>query len=74
MNWPKEGPLQLPALSMKITDVAVKTSGTLKVNRTEEMIELDVPEDNRDPIATVIELTVDGKAFEIQPVNVTLDK
>jgi alpha-L-fucosidase len=70
MNWPKEGPLQIPALSMKITDVAVKTGGTLKVNRTKEMIELDIPEDNRDPIATVIELTVDGKAFEIQPVNV----
>ena len=69
MNWQKEGPLQLPALSMKITDVAVKTGGTLKVNRTKEMIELNVPKDNRDPIATVIELTVDGKAFEIQPVK-----
>jgi alpha-L-fucosidase len=74
MNWPKERPLQIPALSMKITDVAVKTGGTLKVNQTKEMIELDIPQDNRDPIATVIELTVDGKAFEIQPVNVALYK
>ncbi|GAI07799.1 unnamed protein product, partial [marine sediment metagenome] len=32
--------------------------------------ELDVPKENRDPIATVIELTVDGKAFEIEPVKI----
>ena len=74
MNWPKEGPLQIPALAMKIADVAVKTGGTLKVNRTKEMIELDVPKDNRNAIATIIELIMDGKAFKIQPVNVTLDK
>ena len=70
MNWPKEGPLQIPAVPMKITNAAVKTGGTVKMSRTEGMIELDIPEDNRNSIATVIELTVDGKAFEIQPVKI----
>jgi len=68
MNWPEEGPLQIPVGQMKITKASLKTGGTVKMSRTEGAIELDIPKDNRDPIVTVIELTVDGKAFEIQPV------
>ena len=43
------------------------------MNQTEKMIELDVAKENRDPIATVIELTVEGKAFEIEPVKVVTE-
>ena len=70
MNWPEDGALQIPAMGMKIKKASVKTDGTVKMSRTEGIVELDVPKENRDPIATVIELTVDGKAFEIEPVKI----
>ena len=70
MNWPSDGPLKIPAAGIKVKKAKVKTGGTVKMSRTEKMVELDVPEENRDPIATVIELTVDGKAFKIEPVKI----
>jgi len=70
MNWPKGRPLKIPAAQMKIKKASAKSGGTVKMSRKEGMIELDVSQENRDPIATVIELTVDGKAFEIKPVKV----
>jgi len=73
MNWPKEGPLQIPAAGIKVKKAKVKTGGTVKMIRTEKMIELDISKDNQDPIATVIELTVEGKAFEIEPVKVVTE-
>ena len=72
MNWPSEGPLQIPTLSMKVTKAKVKTGGSVKMSRTEGMIELDVAQENRKPIATIIELTVNGKAFEIEPVEMVI--
>ena len=70
MNWPKDGPLKIPAVGMTVKKAAVKTGGSVKMIRTEKMIELNVSHENRNPIATVIELTVDGKAFEIKPVKI----
>jgi alpha-L-fucosidase len=69
MNWPAEGPLQIPALSMKITNAEVKSGGTVKMTPAEKMIELDIAKDTRDTIATVIELTVEGNAVEIEPLD-----
>jgi alpha-L-fucosidase len=70
MNWPSDGPLKIPAVGMTVKKAAVKSGGSVKMSRTEKMIELDVSQENRNPIATVIELTVDGKAFEIKPVKI----
>jgi len=67
MNWPEEGPLLLPAVA---TVRAIKGLSTAEatMKRTDVGIAIDVPAAGRDPIATVIELTVDGSAFEIAPV------
>ena len=73
MNWPKDGPLQIPAVGMKVKKAKVKTGGTVKMIQKEGMIELNISKDNQDPIATVIELTIDGKAFEIEPVKVVTE-
>jgi alpha-L-fucosidase len=70
MNWPKDGPLKIPAAGIKIKKAKVKTGGSVTMSQTEGTIELDVAQENREPIATVIELTVDGKAFEIKPVKI----
>lgn len=72
MNWPKKGPLQIPAVGVKIKKAKVKTGGTVKMKRSAETIELDVPKDDRDPVATIIELTVDGEAFDIKPAHLPL--
>lgn len=69
MNWPTDGPLQIPAPSMKIIGAEIKTGGSVKMGQTQKMVELDVAQTDRDPIATLIELTVDGKAFEIEPAS-----
>ncbi|MDH4201979.1 MAG: alpha-L-fucosidase [Phycisphaerae bacterium] len=71
MNWPKEGPLRIPVPSMKVTNIAIKSGGTVNVNRTEKAIELDVPADDRNSISTVIELTTDGNALQIKPVTIS---
>jgi alpha-L-fucosidase len=73
MNWPEDGPLQIPAVGIKVKKSKVKTGGTVKMSTTDGMIELDVAQENRDPIATVIELTVEGKAFEIDPVKIVTE-
>lgn len=70
MNWPQDGPLQIPALSMKITHAAVKSGGTVKMTQAEKMTELDIAKDTRDTIATVIELTVEGDAVTLESVDV----
>ncbi len=74
MNWPQEGSLRVPALPMKITHIAVKTGGSVKMNQLEKFIEIDVPAGSRDFITTIIELTLDGNAFEIPPVDVVLER
>ncbi|MHC4905542.1 MAG: alpha-L-fucosidase [Planctomycetota bacterium] len=72
MRWPNQGPFKIPALPVKIKGFGLKTEGTLRTALEEGMITIDVSESDRDPIATVIELTVQGKAFEISPVDVPL--
>ncbi len=68
MNWPEEGPLELPA-GVKIQAARLLSAGTLKTGRTDVGMTIEVSPEYRDPIATVIELTVDGRAFDIRPVG-----
>ena len=72
MNWPKEGPLRIPAPSMKFVKAAARNGGTIKVSQSEGWMEIEVSKKDRDPIVTVIELTVDGQAVELEPVDVVL--
>ena len=44
------------------------SGGQATMNRTADGITIDVPAAHRDPIATVIEMTVEGRAFDIAPV------
>ena len=70
MNWPDDGVLRIPAIDKKILHAEVKTGGSIKVSKVDRTIELSIAEKYRDPIATIIELTVDDEAFEIEPVKV----
>ena len=69
VSWPKPGALALPAIGNKITGARLLTGGTVTVKQSGEGIIIDAPLKDRQDIATVVELTVDGKAVDIPPVN-----
>lgn len=68
MGWPDEGPLHLPPIDRRIISIRTRTAGEADVQQTDEGITVQMAEADRDPIVTVIELVIDGEAFEIEPV------
>ena len=70
MNWPADNKLMLPSISQKITSYCALSSGRVVVKQSKDSIEIQLPPVDQDEIATVIELTVDGKAFDIKPMEV----
>lgn len=69
MQWPKDVPLLLPAIAQKITAIRTLTGGSTEVKQDDRGVALSLPAADRDPIATIVELTVAGKAFDIPPVT-----
>jgi alpha-L-fucosidase len=49
---------------------ALLTGGTVDVRQTERGIEIRVPEEDRDPLDTIIALELDGPAAELKPARV----
>ena len=70
MNLRDDGKLMLPGIGRKITSFRVPGSGQVLLKQSKDNIEINLPPAGRDEIATVIELTVDGKAFDIKPMEV----
>jgi alpha-L-fucosidase len=70
MNWPKDGPLVIPGSSIKVTQASLRTGGTATVRQTADGLAIDVSAADRKEIATIVELTVEGPAFDIEPVGV----
>jgi len=70
-EWSAGGPLPLPPIGTAIEKAENLSGGAVSAAPAEGGgILLSVPPEDRDPIATVIELTVAGKAFDIEPVPV----
>jgi len=74
-RWPAEGPLKLPPMGRKILDAQalgrqLPNGEKALIRQTESGVTVDVPKSDRDEIATVVVLTVDGQATEIPPVKV----
>ncbi len=69
MNWPGEK-LQLPAFGNSIISHTVMTGGEATVVQTDSAISVFVPKEDRQEIATIIVLTVEGQALDIPPVSV----
>ncbi len=59
-----------PNDNMKITSSKPLSGGTATAEQTDDGIAVMVTREQRDEIATVIELTVEGEAFGIRPVSV----
>jgi alpha-L-fucosidase len=68
MNWPDEGALEMPAISMEIKSSKVLSGGKANIVQTGKGITIDMAAGDRGDVATVIELTIAGKAFDIKPV------
>ena len=70
MNWQPNDRITLPAIERKIISHRSFGSGQLLLIQNKNDIEIRLPASDRDEIATVIELTIDGNAFDINPVDV----
>jgi alpha-L-fucosidase len=69
LNWPGDK-LVLPAIDKKITAGRLLAGGRLSLNQTAEGITISVPVADRQPIDTIVVLTLDGNALEIPPIVV----
>ncbi|MHB9022747.1 MAG: alpha-L-fucosidase [Armatimonadota bacterium] len=70
MKWPWKGPVVLPAISAKVIASRTLSGGKAEVVQRNDALMISLPAADRSPIVTVVELTVEGKAFDIPPVDV----
>ncbi|MBP7052149.1 MAG: alpha-L-fucosidase [Phycisphaerae bacterium] len=70
MNWRADGRLMLPGVGRKIVSCRAHDGGEMLLKQNEDAIEIHLESSERNEIAVVIELTVDGMAFTIDPVEV----
>jgi alpha-L-fucosidase len=67
LAWPGDT-ITLPALPKRVTDSSLLTGGTVSVRQTKEAVEIQVPARDRQEIDTIVKLTLDGPAGEIEPL------
>ncbi len=67
LKWSDE-PLTLPSLPAKVLSAKLLNGGKVGMTITDEGMTLSVDPADRDPVATVIELTVDRPAMDIAPI------
>jgi alpha-L-fucosidase len=60
--------ITLPGLPKKIVDSSLLTGGSISVRQTKDAIEITVPPQSRQEIDTIVKLTLDGSAAQIEPV------
>jgi alpha-L-fucosidase len=70
MNWHADSKLILPGIGQKIISYHTLDSGQVLVKQSKGSIEIHLSKSDRDETATVIELKIDGMAFDINPVEV----
>jgi len=71
MNWPDDSALELPAIAQRIIHSKTLSRGDATVKSSRAGITIDLPIGDRNEIATVIELTLDGNAFDITPLDIS---
>ncbi len=70
MSWQVDDRLVLPAIGRKVTGCRTLSGGRAILEQSDAGLEIALPEADRAEIATVIELTLDGAASTIDPVDV----
>jgi alpha-L-fucosidase len=75
MQWPRDGQvLKLPAIDQQITAARTMSAGEATVSQGDEAIEITLAQAHHQPIASVIELTVEGDALDIKPREVAQNR
>jgi len=69
-DWDKEGQLRLPSLGQEVLDFETLSEGRVQVELTDKGIQLSNSQPNEGRVASVVRLTVSGKAFDIEPRSV----
>ena len=67
LEWSGDA-ITLPALPKKVIDSSLLTGGTVSVRQTPDAIVIAVPAESRQEIDTIVKLTLDGPAADIEPV------
>jgi alpha-L-fucosidase len=70
--WPS-GELKLPPVGRKIISYKSLTGGTVQCQQTPENLIIRMPQAEHDPVATIIELILDGPAIDIQSIPTLLE-
>ncbi len=69
MSWP-EGEIELPPLPAIVEDFDVMTGGSATVKHNKKGLFINVPKESRDRLDTIIKLTINKKAEDIEPIRV----
>ncbi len=72
LDWPEEA-VTLPPLPKRIINATLLSGGALRVRQAEDAITIRVRPTYRDPIDTIVELTLDGPAADIEPLAIPSD-
>jgi alpha-L-fucosidase len=62
--------IELPAIDAKIKSAKLLAGGKVKYSQSSDGISITIPEKDRQPIVTVVELEIDSDASEIAPVSI----
>jgi alpha-L-fucosidase len=63
------GPVALPALPVAVRSARILNGPALKHTLEADTLSLDIPDGAWDPIATIIELAIDGDSMAIEPLK-----
>ena len=69
-SWKPEG-ITLPPLARQVTAGRVLSGGNVSVEQSTDQLRLQVSANDRKPISTVIEITLEGSAMDIAPIEVS---
>ncbi|AQT67588.1 Alpha-L-fucosidase [Anaerohalosphaera lusitana] len=71
MNWPTSSELALPPIPAKIENATLLTPGSdLAWSQSADRITLSLPDSQQDPVATIVELTLNTNTANLKPVDV----
>jgi hypothetical protein len=61
--------VKLPPINKKILNAKLLTGGSIEFKQNDAEIVLTIPQENRSEIDTIVQITIDGSATDIVPVN-----
>jgi alpha-L-fucosidase len=70
LNWHDKETLTFPDINKKILKSSLLAGGAVKIEKTEEGINVTVPKQYQDSLDTIVVLEIDSDAGDIEPIDV----